>query len=114
MGKQNSYDLYWFEILNDGTFKIETDISSTWKTILNLKSTETGITATDYNTIKVVSLANADVEVYLNNTLVYTINKADLILTPGRVAYAFQSKSNTSTSNPSYAWFRILNFQQIK
>lgn len=106
---KTSYNCYYFEVHGDGSFKVRfhDNDNKKWTTVIELKATDSHVNKNGFNTIKVEPTVNSDFEVYVNDNLVGTIERTELSITPGPIAFAGSGKKGS-------ALLKMMSYKQVK
>lgn len=106
---KTSYNCYYFEVHGDGSFKVRfhDNDNKKWTTVIELKATDSHVNKNGFNTIKVEPTVNSDFEVYVNDNLVGTIERTELSITPGPIAFAGSGKKGS-------ALLKLMSYKQVK
>lgn len=106
---KTSYNCYYFEVHGDGKFlvRFHDNDNKKWTTVIELKATDSHVNKNDFNTIKVEPTVNSDFEVYVNDNLVGTIERTELSITPGSIAFAGSGKKGS-------ALLKLMSYKQVK
>lgn len=106
---KSGYNCYYFEVHSDGSFKVRFYDYDNKKesTIIKLKATESHVNKNNFNTIKVEPTVNSDFKVYVNDNLVGTIERTELSIIPGPIAFAGSGKKGS-------ALLKLMSYKQVK
>lgn len=109
---ETGYNCYYFEVHGDGSFRVRfhDNDNKKWTTVIELKDTNSNANKNEFNTVKVEPTVNSDFEIYVNDKLVGTINRAELQITPGPIAFA---GTNQKKKNGT-ALLKLMSYKQVK
>lgn len=106
---KSGYNCYYFEVHGDGRFLVRFHDynNSKWTEVIKLKATESHVNKNNFNTIKVEPTVNSDFKVYVNDNLVGTIERTELSIIPGPIAFAGSGKKGS-------ALLKLMSYKQVK
>lgn len=109
---KTGFNCYYFEVHGDGRFlvRFHDNDNKKWTTVIELKDTNSNVNKNEFNTVKVEPTVNSDFEIYVNDKLVGTINRAELQITPGPIAFA---GTNQKKKNGT-ALLKLMSYKQVK